>query len=154
MPIANKGRLLLLRATVDGITGDFILDTGANGLVLNDQYFKAQYPLRHQVALGMYGVVNGAGLVNVDSFNLDALSIRNINAQTINLRPIEDQKKHKILGLIGYQILKDFEIHFNYRGKYIIMSQLDREGCLLDPIPATTDKIDSTVFEMSEHLPT
>src|SRR5574343_801004 len=40
LPLKRAGNLLLVEADVDGQRGNFILDTGAPGLVLNTTYFR------------------------------------------------------------------------------------------------------------------
>jgi len=38
IPLKRAGRLLLLEGTIDNVIGNFILDTGSSGLVLNTTY--------------------------------------------------------------------------------------------------------------------
>jgi hypothetical protein len=40
IPLKRAGKLLLIEAEADGQRGDFILDTGAPFLVLNQTYFR------------------------------------------------------------------------------------------------------------------
>jgi predicted aspartyl protease len=39
IPLVRVSNLFMVEATVDGQTGNFVLDTGAPGLVLNQTYF-------------------------------------------------------------------------------------------------------------------
>ncbi|NQX92801.1 MAG: hypothetical protein HRT74_11885 [Flavobacteriales bacterium] len=40
LPLIRAGKLLLIEAEVDGVKGNFIFDTGAPYLVLNETYFR------------------------------------------------------------------------------------------------------------------
>ena len=62
-------------------------------------------------------------------------------------------EKTKILGLVGYSVLQDFEILLNYREKYIRLSELNRKGELLEPVQYISPRIDSIRFRMGNHIP-
>ncbi|MEZ5173535.1 MAG: hypothetical protein R2850_08510 [Bacteroidia bacterium] len=53
LPLKRAGNLILLEVMVDGVRGNFILDTGAPHLVLNTTYFRK---------LNTYGEVYAAGI--------------------------------------------------------------------------------------------
>ncbi len=40
IPFSKAGNLIVIQAMVDSITGNFILNTGAPGLILNATYFR------------------------------------------------------------------------------------------------------------------
>ena len=42
IPFQLAGKLIIVKATVDGQPGNFILDTGVSKLVLNDRYFEGE----------------------------------------------------------------------------------------------------------------
>ena len=60
IPFTRAGNLILIKAKVDSIDGNFILDTGAPNLVLNMTYFR-HYPSRFTEGEegGITGSVNG-----------------------------------------------------------------------------------------------
>lgn len=153
IPFTALDRLIMLKASVNGIEGNFILDTGANGLVLNSKYHTAEELSTNATAYGLSGALEQLGMSETDSLNLDELYFEKVLAQVIDLDHIEQLKKTRIMGLIGFDVVKDFEIHFQYRQRYLIFSKLNRKGELLDPLPQTIDKIDSIAFTIGHHIP-
>lgn len=151
-PFNYYNSLVILRGKIGEQEGNFILDTGANGLVLNSNYFDASRMLNAD-SYGLSGSINEVGESEIKELNLDQLSFNNVNAQVINLQPVERNKKLKILGLIGYEVLQDFEIMFNYRERYITFSRVDRFGNIIDPLPHTFAKIDSFNLRLGNFIP-
>ena len=71
IPFNRAGNLILLKGKVDSIEGNFILDTGAPGLVLNITYFR-HYPT--QVAeerSGVTGVLAAAAQTTINHFSFE-----------------------------------------------------------------------------------
>lgn len=153
VPFEAVDGLIVLQASVNGTEGNFILDTGANGLVLNDNHFPAEERLTGRMAAGLAGPTESAGLRRKNQLQVDALVFTRVPAQTIDLLHLEERKKMKILGLIGYEIIRDFEIMFNYRRSFLTFSELDKQGRMRTPLPHTQDKVDSLSFELGRHLP-
>lgn len=153
VPFKSLGGLIILTATVDGVEGNFILDTGANGLVLNNQYFEADRLLADRKGIGLAGAAEDLGEVHLDSIQIDAIHFDGVIAQTIDLRKLENRKKTRILGLIGYRLLKDFEIMLDYRRDIITFSSVDNRGNILTVLPHTQHKVDTISFAMGNHIP-
>ena len=153
IPFRNVGGLVLLSGIVDGREGHFILDTGANGLVLNSRYFDGTRLADQRQGVGLDGTVGVVAEKVQDSLLLDELHFYNVRAQIVDLREIEKRKKERLLGLIGYQILKTFEVQINYRLSFVTFSRVDGRGNLLTPLPHTAEKMDSFEIVMRTHLP-
>ena len=153
IPFSPLDKLIMLKARINGQEGNFILDTGANGLVLNDLYFNADRLIKNTVAYGLSGVIKKVGILQTDSLQLDELVFAGAKAQVINLNHIERDKNTIILGLIGYQMLREFEIMFQYHQRYLTFSRVDAEGEMIDPLPHTLDKQDSISFKIGHHIP-
>jgi hypothetical protein len=153
IPFNAVSGLVVIKGSVNQIEGNFIVDSGANGLVLNNRYFKPDRLLANSEGVGVSGSTSEVGIAKLDSLNVDELVFLNTKAQTIDLRQLENRKKTRILGLIGYDILKDFEIMFDYRQRFLTFSKTDKKGNILTTLPHTNDKVDSVSFNMGNHLP-
>ncbi len=153
IPFTPLGGLIMLKAKVNGEEGNFILDTGANGLVLNDRYFQPDRLLRDVEGVGLSGQTSRLGVKRTDAFDLDELQFPNARAETIDLSQLETRKRRRILGLIGYDLLKEFEIMFDYRQRFLTFSRVDKNGDQLIALPHTVFKIDSVDFELGHHIP-
>lgn len=152
IPFTLNGGLIIIQAKINDSIGNFIIDTGAEGLVLNSQHFNGSV----DESRGYYGVSGRGKTLNVRQNNnvlVEGLDFRDINADVVDLSFLEVKKETKILGLIGYNLLKDFEIMFNYRGRFISLSRVDSKGNVIDPMPFILDKKDSLSFTLGNFIP-
>jgi len=152
VPFTLGGGLIIIQAKINDSIGNFVIDTGAEGLVLNSKHFKGV----RDDSRGYYGL-SGRGKTLTVSYNnavlVDDLNFNNVDADVVDLSSIELKKGMKVLGLIGYDLLKDFEIMFNYRGRFISLSRVDGRGNVIDPMPFILDKKDSLSFVMGNFIP-
>lgn len=152
IPFILKGGLIIIQANINDSIGNFVVDTGADGLVLNSQHFIGTADDSRKY----YGV-SGRGKSLSVSYNnqiaMDNLNFINIDADVVDLSSIEYNKDIKILGLVGFSLLSDFEIMFNYRGRFISLSRVDIKGNVIDPMPFILDKKDSLSFTLGNFIP-
>jgi hypothetical protein len=122
IPFTRAGNLILIQGKVDTVQGNFILDTGAPNLVLNLTYFR-QYPARYTDSRegGITGAVNGQQGTTVDHFSMGGVNYYHVEADRINLGHIENSKGIRILGLLGMQLLANFEMIVDYEKMVIIL---------------------------------
>lgn len=145
--------LIVVKGRVNGNDeGNFIIDSGASGLVLNSKYYRFGSTQMNQ-ALGLNGLFGEVSTATADSLMIDDFHFRKINADIISLVSIEDKKKTKIDGLIGFDILKKFEIQLNYNETFITLSRLNDDGVIIDPMKHTLDKVDSFNFQLANFIP-
>lgn len=117
IPFELIDKVLLVEGQLNGQTGYFILDTGAPTLVIN-----SKTPGSHPSLVGK-GLTNTieVGDTLVQSFQLNQESWKNIPALSLNLQHLEQFTRRRILGLIGYELLKDFELVFSPREKRLFL---------------------------------
>lgn len=152
IPFNLKGGLIIVQANINDSLGNFVIDTGAEGLVLNSQHFTGV----PDDTRGYYGVSGRGKSLTVsynNSISVDSLHFLNIHADVVDLSSIELKKDIKILGLIGFSMLRDFEIMFNYRGRFISLSRVDDKGNVIDPMPFILNKKDSLSFTLGNFIP-
>jgi hypothetical protein len=133
IPLKKAGRLFLLEATVDGKSGNFILDTGAPGLVLNSTYFRNAGISYYKGGGGITGTADAVQKLKVGKLEMNDLYFMNIFADVINLGHIESKLGVKVIGLIGVNLLKEFELIFDFNQSVITLCRLDKSGNRLDP---------------------
>jgi hypothetical protein len=128
IPFSRAGNLILLKAKADTTEGNFILDTGAPGLVLNITYFR-NYP-SHAKEGDTGGVTGSASFVSqttVDKFSFGPVKYYRVETDLVNLGHIEDRKGIKILGLLGMQLFKRFEMIIDYEKSLIYLHLISRK---------------------------
>ena len=129
IPFTMAGNLILIWAKADTTEGNFILDTGAPGLVLNITYFR-DYPdisSSNQEQLGICGPAEPRIQTEVEQFNLGPIKYNRVEADMINLGHIENIKGVKILGLLGVQLFKQFEMIIDYEKNLIYLHLISKK---------------------------
>jgi len=136
IPFKRAGRLLIIEAQVGDQKGNFIFDTGAPYLVLNRTYFRNYKKRKRAIAGGITGSSSEVDLVNVDSLKLKNISYANLAADLVNLGGIENVRGIKILGLLGLNLFKDFELEIDVNKNVLKLYRVDKNGnCLKAPPP-------------------
>jgi predicted aspartyl protease len=128
IPLKNAGRLLMIEAVIDGQTGNLIFDTGATGLVLNRTYFRKYPKMESQVSTGITGSVVDVERINLGNLNLSGLIYKNIPGSLADLGHIENRRGVKVLGLFGFDLIKDFEIIIDARNNELQLQRIDARG--------------------------
>ena len=86
IPFNRVGNLIVVKAKADTIEGNFILDTGAPGLVLNITYFR-DYPLvshHDSEERTITGGTNGTQQTTIKEFSLGTLQYFRTEAEAMN----------------------------------------------------------------------
>lgn len=152
VPFELAGRLIIVKAEVDGIGGDFILDTGADKLVLNKSYYEGIAAEGKYKVAGINGVIGEVQRRKVEQLNWDNLSWEQIFADVIDLSHIEGKKNQKLYGLIGYEVLKDFEVLIDFQSKLITLTRLGRDGHRIDKEAFDEVPEDTLQFDLIGHI--
>ena len=152
IPFSLVGRLIVVKAQVDKMAGNFILDTGAERLVLNQQYFKQVSFGREVAAAGNTGLVSSASEFQVDTLLLDQLFVVSLRAHLVDLSHIELKKNTKFIGILGYNVFENFELFIDFQNSRIVLSKVDKNGIRLDSIRAWEVPYDSLAFELKKHI--
>jgi hypothetical protein len=127
VPIKRAGNLIIVEASIDTIEGNFILDTGAPGLVLNETYFRDLPRLSEQETGGVNGAAPGF-TTTVYNFKLLDLQYSRLTASVTDLSFIENGRNIKILGLLGTRLFSKFAITVDLFRNQLYIQKLDKEG--------------------------
>ena len=119
IPIKKAGNLLLIEAKLDGVTGYFILDTGAPYLVLNSTYFRNYPHIQDYAALGVNNVEVDIFRTRVDRLEIRNLFYENLDADVANLGHLENSRNVKILGLLGTNLFTAFVLGIDVQQQFI-----------------------------------
>ncbi len=153
LPFFPAGHSILLGATVDGREGFVILDTGAPMLILNAQHFSGSRDLSaRQLVIGLDGPVQSTATTHA-TLQLGKLVWKNEYARLYDLTHLEDAKKVRILGLLGADLFRDFELIIDASAHQILLWRLDSQGSPLEPDAAFTAPDLVLPFKHKGHLP-
>lgn len=152
IPFKYAGRLVTVEASIDTISGIFILDTGAERLLLNQDYFEGDYQDRDYVNYGSTGRDKTVWRKGVDTLNWDNIFFPNVLANILDLSHIEAKRKLDVIGIIGYEVFKEYELLLDYPNRLIILTRLDHKGHRIDKDVFEKEvTFDSLDFELENH---
>ena len=129
IPFTRAGNLILIQAKADSTEGNFILDTGAPGLVLNITYFR-QYPVTYQhdaEETSITGTSSSVSKTTIDSLRLGTIHYHKLEADLANLGPLENSKSIKIIGLLGMALFRNCEMIIDYEKNEIHLHLISKK---------------------------
>ena len=128
IPLKRAGRLFLIEAKVDGIEGNLVLDTGAGRLVINSTYFRNHVKTGGTNSSGITGSVGKVSQITVEKIEFANLLYENLRADLTDLGHIENKRNVKILGLIGFNMMKNLEIVIDAKNSELRLYKIDDSG--------------------------
>jgi hypothetical protein len=129
IPFNRVGNLIVLKARADTTEGNFILDTGAPGLVLNITYFRG-YPITSQhdgEQASIAGSSNGIQKTSVRDLSFGTLQFVRTEADLTNLGQIENARGIRVLGLLGVDLFKQYEMIIDFEKSLIYLHRIGRK---------------------------
>ena len=130
IPFNRVGNLIVLKARVDTIEGNFILDTGAPHLVLNLTYFR-DYPLtalQDEEQASIAG--RGGGMINkttVHELSFGNMTLAKLDADVTNLGNIENAKGIRVIGLLGLNLFRQCELIIDFEKSLIYLHRIGKK---------------------------
>ncbi|WP_323789626.1 hypothetical protein [Psychroserpens sp.] len=153
IPFKLVDHLIVIEAQLLDQKGNFIIDTGSESLILNKNHFKGQNsklnPLKQTT--GVIDVIDNPLEKQLREFIIEDLVIHNMHSDVIDLSHIELSKKMHLLGIIGYDILKDYEVFIDMYLNQITLTKVNAQGEKLDDSVYLEKIIDSIDFKLKKH---
>lgn len=128
LPLKQAGRLFLIEAVIDGVNGNLVFDTGARELLLNKTYFRNHLSVDMVNSMGITGDVARVDLITARRVEFCGMVFERLTAGVTDLSHIEDRRGVKILGVVGYSLLKKFEVLFDPVNGQLTLFRTDASG--------------------------
>jgi hypothetical protein len=125
VPFQLAGKLIIMRCTVDGQTGNFILDTGVPNLMLNARYFQGE-PADREFR-GLNGHV-GHLTVCMPDLQIGEYTWEKTYAEVVPMQGVENSKGIPIHGLLGTKLFRNYILWIDYQSLEIRLFPLDKTG--------------------------
>ena len=152
IPFKLIGHLMVIEGDLLNQKGNFIIDTGSEKLILNRVHFPVKSGRNYSTSVsGVLGTMESPIGKRVDSLKLQNFIIENMHADIISLAHIEKSKNFKLLGIIGYNVLKNYEIFIDLHLNQITLSKVDKYGNRLDTRKFLEKIVDSLEFKLKKH---
>lgn len=134
---------IFVNARLEGKPKTFMLDTGAPGLILNGKKSNKEKNVSAE-----FSALTASSETVVSRFEWAGMRRGNTNALVVNISHLEAAAGMELAGLIGYDLLKNAEVLFDYQNKQLVLSR-DRKSVW------HKDRKPQAVFnlEMIDHLP-
>ena len=142
IPIEIRNGIPLAKATVNGKSKTFIIDTGAPWVILNNRYFRNNEDDRESLSeISDVHATHSGGLdvFQVQEFDFFGIRVEESSFVTKNLTHLEEGLDTRIYGLIGYQELRNHDLLFDYANNTLTLI-----------LPSATEKYLETRFKQSQ----
>lgn len=153
IPFKVVDQLIVVEAELLDQIGNFIIDTGSETLILNSVHFKTtrEYLNKGNQRNGVHQSIDNVKEKYLKALNISEINLKKLNADIIDLSHIEKTKKMNLLGIIGYSILKDFEIFIDMHLRQITLTKINRHGERLSKKVYAEKITDSIDFKLKKH---
>ena len=155
VPFRLSGNLIMVEAEINQKKGFFILDSGAPELIINNKYLpKSKLPIRKgKSAGGITGNITEVKLQLINHFKWQEYELHKTRVKAIDMNHIEQVRNEEILGLIGFELFKKFEILFDFNLSRLFLYKLDKSGSRLSQLPEKQKFDHRASFVMDGHIP-
>ena len=154
VPFTRAGKLILVDVMVNGQPKKFLLDSGAPKVILNQAYYPNDTAGGQVMgsSKGVNGTVNNMGLRKVNHLSFAGIQMQEQELITMNLSHLEEELSEPVHGLIGYELIKDYDLLFDYKAKQLTLIQPESWQTYKADKPALAQG-SSIPFELEGHIP-
>lgn len=143
-PLDIMNGMPYVNAKLDNKTGWFLLDTGAPMLVLNEQKTAEE----GSIPAASFSTNFNLTSTKVKQFGWAGIERKNLDALVLDISHLENSSHKNLIGIIGYEILKDFELFIDYQNDQVLLLQPGTNHLHKAATPLAT-----LSFELQGHLP-
>lgn len=143
-PFELVNGMILVQASVNGLEGNFILDTGSPCIVLNSDDTGNESDV---MASGVGGTLD-IGEIKLQHFSWGIIQRKNLNGYTLDISQLETACRRDLMGIIGFDVIRQYELFFDYQNHVIRIYDADnaRQYRPQDPVQELS-------FQLNGHIP-
>lgn len=156
VPFTLAKNLIVVEAEINGVFGNYLVDTGAQAIVLNRPHFGPDdietVAMDHAPPSGVGGAMQDVqGAVNL-KLDWGPIQIGGLRGLVMDLTHLEKSIEVPVAGIIGFNVLERFQIHFDYAAQELTLYSLDDD---FQPLVQSDlgEPTQVTAFEMVAHIP-
>jgi hypothetical protein len=116
IPFTMAGKLIAVKILLNGKYRTFILDSGSPKVILNSKYISKKDTTKKTISAskGVSGNISGMDIGNVEQLDFYGIQLNNQEVITMDLSHLEESLETNFYGLIGYDLIKDYDLIFDY----------------------------------------
>lgn len=128
IPFEMASNLISVDVILNGTKRKFILDSGAPKVILNAAYTTKKDTLKKAISTskGVSGTISGMDIEKVKTLDFHGIELNNQDIISMDLSHLEEKLDLSFYGLIGYEMIKDYDVLFDYENKLITLIQPDK----------------------------
>ncbi len=150
----SKDNMIVAQAVINGEKHNFIIDSGCPILYLNSKYFRGSEDKGARVSTSedVNGKVSGGqDVIYVDSFDFNGIRADSIKVMMSDLSHLENGTE--VYGLIGYDVYKDYDLLFDYKGKTLTLIDPDYTETFLKERKYEYEEVPFEMSKAMRHIP-
>ncbi|WP_422861745.1 hypothetical protein [Flagellimonas sp. W118] len=155
IPFEMAGKLIAVDVLLNGKKRKFLLDSGAPRVIVNSKYLsiKGTSPRSISSSTGVSGNINGMDIEEVEQLDFVGIQLNNQKVITLNLSHLEEELEYEIYGLIGYELIKNYDILFDYGNQMLTLVDPEHFEEYLK-VELANSQLKIVSFKMERHIPT
>ena len=148
--------LIVVEAEINGVFGNYLVDTGAQSTVLNRRHFEPDdietVAMNHAPPSGVGGAMQDVRAAVDLELDWGAIQIGGLRGLVMDLAHLEKSIGVPVAGVIGFNVLERFQIQFDYAASELTLYSLDED---FRPLVQSDlgEPTQITEFEMVSHIP-
>ncbi|OIQ21316.1 MAG: hypothetical protein BM557_03430 [Flavobacterium sp. MedPE-SWcel] len=155
IPFKMSGNLIMVNVLLNGKERKFIVDSGAPRVILNSKYIIGHNDNERTTissSSGVNGSINGMDITNVEELDFAGIKLENQEVITLDISHLEENLNEEIYGLIGYDLIQDYDVLFDYENKKLTLINPDHfEDYKSEYLSGA--KLETTPITLEQHIP-
>ena len=150
----SKDNLIVTQAVINGEKHNFIIDSGCPILYLNSKYFRGSEDNGTRVSTSedVNGKISGGqDIIYVDSFDFNGIRADSIKVMMSDISHLENGTD--VYGLIGYDVYRDYDLLFDYKGKTLTLIDPDYTETFLKEHKYEYEEVPFEMSKAMRHIP-
>jgi len=154
IPFNLAGKFIVVDVEWDGEKKPFILDTGSPKVILNSKHMSGFDSNQKSISStkGVNGNISGMDISKVNKLDFGGIQLVDQKVVTLDLSKLEEELGMEFFGLIGYELIKEFDIIIDYeRQVLILINPDDYEKYRVENLSDNT--FEKISFSLESHIP-
>ena len=157
IPFIMIGNLIAVDVMLNNEKRVFLFDSGSPSVILNSKYIQTNDTVNKKTissSKGVGGSISGMDIEEIEKLEFGGIIMGNQDVLTLDISHLEKslETNIEIYGLIGYELIKDYDLLFDYEKKELTLINPDffaqyKNNKLSDY------KLTIIPFELSSHIP-
>ncbi|MEE8301865.1 MAG: pepsin/retropepsin-like aspartic protease family protein [Candidatus Tectomicrobia bacterium] len=129
IPFELAERIIVVQAKINGVAGNYLVDSGAQVVTLNEPRFApdllSTFELDHEPPRGVGGAIQEVQAARDLELDWGAIRLNGLGGLVTDLSHLEKNLGIPIMGVIGYNVLEQFLVYFDYAAQELTLFSLD-----------------------------